>query len=55
MVAASPAQPAARTAGQVRPEEAGSEQAPDLRDAHIILFGRDSNGKLKDKAAIHID
>ena len=40
--------------GQVRPQEAGSEQAPDLQDAHIVPFGRDSNGKPKDKAAVHI-
>jgi hypothetical protein len=36
--------------GRVRPQEAGSEQAPDLQDAHIVPFGRNSNGKPKDKA-----
>jgi hypothetical protein len=34
----------------VRPQEAGSEQAPDLQDAHIVPFSRYSNGKPKDKA-----
>ena len=41
--------------GQVGPQEVGSEQAPDLQDAHIVPFSRDSNGKPKDKAAIQLD
>jgi hypothetical protein len=41
--------------GPVRPEEAGSERAPDLGDAHIARFYRDSNGKPQDTADIHIE
>lgn len=48
------AQPAVGMTGRVRPLEAGSQQAPYLPDAHIVPFGRHSNGKPKDKAAIHI-
>jgi hypothetical protein len=36
--------------GRVRTQEAGSEQAPDFQDAHIVPLGRYSNGKPKDKA-----
>ena len=35
-MAASPAQPAVGMTGRVRPQEAGSKQAPDLVDAHIV-------------------
>ena len=41
--------------GRVRPLETGSQQAPYLPDAHIVPFGRHSNGKPKDKATIHIN
>jgi hypothetical protein len=50
LVATSPAQPAVCMTGRVRPQEAGSEQTPDLQDAHIVPFDRYSNGKPKDKA-----
>jgi hypothetical protein len=50
LVAVSPAQPAVCMTGRVRTQEAGSEQAPDFQDAHIVPLGRYSNGKPKDKA-----